>query len=154
MENNIVNKQRFFCLYFGQQVARYVLNDGSYAKSTDVHPIGLMNAADYLELKSLSSITNEDAIEVAKLCVPKFIVVRTLEGDKYLRTFYNDCDDYLMLSKDKFKIGWCLKSGMRIEDSFYPSAVIDFLRSRGYLLPFMDLSVEDILKYGWAVIKP
>lgn len=29
----------------------------------------------------------------------------------------------------------------------------DYLRSKGYLLPFMDLSIEQILEYKWAVIK-
>ena len=29
----------------------------------------------------------------------------------------------------------------------------DYLRSRGYLLPFMDLTIEKILEYGWAVLK-
>ena len=31
--------------------------------------------------------------------------------------------------------------------------VSDYLRSKGYLLPFMDLTIEKILEYGWAVLK-
>ena len=30
---------------------------------------------------------------------------------------------------------------------------IDYLRSKGYALPYMDLSVEDLISYGWIKLK-
>ena len=30
---------------------------------------------------------------------------------------------------------------------------VDYLRSKGYALPWMDLSVEDLVKYGWIKLK-
>lgn len=30
---------------------------------------------------------------------------------------------------------------------------VDFLRSKGYALPYMDLSVEDLVEYGWVKLK-
>ena len=29
----------------------------------------------------------------------------------------------------------------------------DYFRSKGYALPYMDLSVEDLVKYGWVKLK-
>lgn len=29
----------------------------------------------------------------------------------------------------------------------------DYLRSKGYILPFLDLSVEDLISYGWVKLK-
>lgn len=29
----------------------------------------------------------------------------------------------------------------------------DYLRSKGYALPWMDLSVEDLVEYGWVKLK-
>jgi hypothetical protein len=29
----------------------------------------------------------------------------------------------------------------------------DYLRSKGYALPWMDLSVEDLVEYGWIKLK-
>lgn len=29
----------------------------------------------------------------------------------------------------------------------------DYLRSKGYVLPYMDLSVEDLIEYNWVKLK-
>ena len=31
--------------------------------------------------------------------------------------------------------------------------VFDYLRSKGYALPWMDLLVEDLVEYGWVKLK-
>lgn len=35
----------------------------------------------------------------------------------------------------------------------WTSSEIDYLRSKGYALPWMDLSVEDLVDYGWVKLK-
>lgn len=78
MENNIQNKAKFFAQYWGQHILRFSLVDvnSPNSKPTDVvlptwvsykeyNYWSVLNG--YLELKPLSSITDEDAIEVATI---------------------------------------------------------------------------------------
>lgn len=110
MTNTIENKQRFFALYFGQEVLiddnlwkHKVLGDTMYWD--DCH----------LELKSLSDITKEESDYIKKLKV-----ICHSDGSHDLEPMQH---------------------------------TTDYLRSRGYLLPFMGLAVEQILAHKWAVIK-
>jgi len=34
-----------------------------------------------------------------------------------------------------------------------PFEAVDFLRSKGYALPFMGLSVDELVNYGWIKFK-
>ncbi|MDV3490968.1 hypothetical protein CMV03_07160 [Elizabethkingia anophelis] len=33
------------------------------------------------------------------------------------------------------------------------SRIIDYLRSRGYALPWMEISVQKLIEYGWVKLK-
>ena len=74
----------------------------------------------YLELKPLSSITDEAAIDLAE-------ILGWSRKDLYKR--------YIVRSHT---LGGLLS---QIE--------LDFLRSRGYALPWMSISVEQQIKFGW-----
>ena len=110
MTNTIENKQRFFALYFGQQVHR-----GNRSKHLDHLSIMRNQKFGHLELKSLSDITKEESDYIKKLKVI------------------------------------CHSDGSHDLDKMQHTT--DYLRSRGYIIPFMDLTIEQILAYKGAVIK-
>lgn len=108
-ENNLENKKRFFALYWGQNVY----------KCANGYPVALnpcsINNSDYLLLKPLSKISDEDL---------KVLGFGNIHAFKVL---YNK--EKLILSE------------------------VDFLRSKGYAVPYMDLSVKDLIEYGWIKIN-
>lgn len=123
MENTLENKVKFFALYWGQNILISKVSDGSVrSKVLGRYFEGELREA-FLELKPLSSISDEDAIEVSKLCV---------NGNN------KRIDD--------------IKVYARIYAS-QSSLINDFLRSRGYALPWMGLSVEELVQRGWIKLK-
>ena len=122
-QNTLENKARFFGNYLGQEIA--FDKAGFKALVYDAIKPSWIESF-YLELKPLSQISNEDTEHVMEL--ENFI-------DGFLS---DDILNYLI----HLKKGKCNK----IE-------VIDYLRSKGYALPYMDLSVEDLVEYGWIKLK-
>ena len=122
-QNTLENKARFFGNYLVQEIA--FDKAGFKALVYDAIKPSWIESF-YLELKPLSQISNEDTEHVMEL--ENFI-------DGFLS---DDILNYLI----HLKKGKCNK----IE-------VIDYLRSKGYALPWMDLSVEDLVEYGWVKLK-
>jgi len=125
MENTLENKSKFFALYWGQMVG---INSSWSANQgrfiVNQFSIGhLGNSNILLELKPLSSISEGDALEVSKLCV---------HGDN------KRVDN--------------IKSWARIY-AMQSSLINDYLRSKGYALPWMGLSVEKQIEYGWVKLE-
>lgn len=132
MENTKENKEKYFAQYWGQEVAvqgegggsgfKYQINE---ATITDIRN-------DYLQLTPLSQITDEDAIEVAKICD------------------FHSCT----IQNGRSVVGCILdKESQFISHNVYHLDfvnAIDFLRSRGYLLPFCGLSTDTLKSYGWV----
>lgn len=103
MENTIENKSKFFAQYWGQKVLRASKNHELTWTITDSNnPV----ESEYLNLKPLSAITDEDR------------------------------DYCVSMWRGVFKKEFDLSQG-------------DFLRSKGYALPWMGLSVETMIEYGW-----
>ena len=117
MENNILNKQIFFGQYYMQDVFRQL--DESEQSSILFPNTGYLNG--WLELKPLSSITDEDAIKVAEYSYT------------HLNETYADWAKKMIIS------------GQLIHSQY----VTDYLRSKGYALPWIGLSVEHQIEYGW-----
>src|SRR5690606_7111537 len=68
MENTIENKAKFFALYWGQEIMKESdndLNETVYFANPHANQSKISNY--YLELKTLSSISDEDAIEVSTI---------------------------------------------------------------------------------------
>lgn len=85
-----------------------------------------------LLVRPLSSITDEDAVEVAKIVHgnPDF---HNVESGKY---YINK----MLLVEDRYS---------PLYFSFYQvSRTIDFLRSKGYAMPYLDWSVDELLEAG------
>lgn len=130
MENTIENRHRFFSLYFGQDV--YMFNDAHPC----INPMTYWNIIeneteenDFLLLKPLSSISDEDAIEIRKL-----------NGNI---TANNKLVGHTL-------VHWLYKEGTSRD---IPFEAVDYLRSKGYALPWMGLSVETLVEYGWVKLK-
>lgn len=46
-----------------------------------------------------------------------------------------------------------LKQIINSEDFYGIASVSDYLRSKGYAVPFMGLSVETLIEYGWVRLR-
>ena len=115
--NETAVKCRFFAQYWGQQVQRYENNN--YKKVVNGFIETNLQDKDYLLLKPISKITDEDAISM----------YRGLERN------YESANQFL---EDYKSIG------------FLEQSEVDFLRSKGYAVPFMGYSVDDLVKIGWV----
>lgn len=131
MENNRFNKAKF--------ASRYFLQDVFYI--TDLHPAnnltgGLLDAiakeqiGGYLKLKSLNLISDDDAIAVGKLRGDA-IDSELLRGMATVRHLI-DCDPVYWNNIDNL------------------SSVLEYLCLRGYALPWLGVSVEKQVEYGWV----
>lgn len=117
-------KEQYFAAHWGQDVIKDVNNSGELC----TYPVERSNMyrfeESHLELTSLADITDEDAIEVAKMTYGKNL--NTADWGRY--TLEND------IPKGAYK--------MSID-------VTDFLRSKGYAIPFRNYSVQDLQDFGW-----
>lgn len=126
MENTKENKKAFLAQYFGQNI---LCNDGHDVKNLTIDGFTLSagsHPTDYLSLKPLSSISDEDAIEVAKM---------------YWGNNYSE----FPLKTDKIAHSRLILPTMATRTD-----IADYLRSKSYALPFMGLSVETLVEYGWV----
>lgn len=137
IQNTLENKTKFFALYWGLEFTgsdhygEYMPGTWSeYPKYVD---------KQYLILKPLSSISDEDAIDIYSIMIP---TGRSTEKERifYGRSFiknYDTTNETLEFAQSYLDI----------------QRAIDFLRSRGYALPWMGLSVEQLIEYGWIKLK-
>lgn len=157
-ENTPEAKARFFALYWGQHSAKRF--DGS-CRSIEFVLSTYSFESYHLELTPLSQISDEDAIEVAKIMTfhdgKGLIIERKKNGEIEMYDRYNDEPHFLntlffvpepfeIFSRDDNR-NWFQYDAERILE------VTDFLRSRGYALPWMWLSVDDLIEYGWVKLK-
>ena len=134
LENTLENKAKFFAQYWGQYVL-YFTSD--FLRKIDNLTLDSVENDDYLELKPLSQISDEDAIEVSKI-----FGLGNLSGaikELILSIFRTSINDSGTTSSTNGIKNWL--------------HVFDYLRSKGYALPYMDLSVEDLVEYGWVKLK-
>lgn len=147
-ENTLENKRKFFAQYWGQKILLHVI---------DVDDILLLlnNEIDndvknwLLYLIPLSQISDEDAIQGIM-----FTYNKTYEdlGEILEVKHYNTFS-----SITTTRGGENFKTHRSIHhwngDRKIGSKECDYFRSKGYALPWMDLSVEDLVEYGWVKLK-
>ncbi len=127
-ENTLENKRKFFALYWGQRVEKW--NGRTSPSLVDSSTFGDYNMRhNWLELKPLSQISDEDAIE---LC------------DIWYNRRHNSLGSKIARSLDKSHLTWNTKISLKAHD---------YLRSKGYALPWVGLSVEEQIEYGWVKFK-
>lgn len=161
----VKEKEQFFALYWGQKIFKVkVLNHLSL-----VNDYLKMEVKDgYLELKSLSNITDEDAIEIAKMAHQldaNFKVIRPsgnhflihLEYTNSRQTYHVSINEYgcintnLRFPEDEYFTAECYK--INIGEINITSrkpvpyiAIVDYLRSKGYALPYLNYSLDYLVK--------
>lgn len=111
-------------------------------------------------LKPLSQISEEDAIEVAKL-ICKRHNRHYKDGDVTYEYIGKNTVVVIVKGVKRFKIhvgydgcsfmDWFM-DGSGNREYYCPGqhAATDYLRSKSYLIGYLDLTAEDILAYGWA----
>lgn len=140
MENTLENKAKFFALYWGQKVVHYNNNLGGLRNISQEH----FNDDSYLELTPSYQITDEDAKRVCEIFDvsynnnPNDESHFDLEGAlEWIEAFYEEPAGYYV---DGYAGNQLLSAS-------------DYLRSKGYALPYMGLSVEKQIEYGWVKLK-
>lgn len=134
MKNTPENKAKFFAQYWGQEVMVVPYHS---TKLIPVHVYQNMDVRQYsLELKPLSQITDEDALELFNLISPD----------------WKDCSNEISFGK-AYASGYDEKDIERAHTTFEALLIIDFLRSKGYAIPYMGISVEQQMEWGWVKLK-
>ena len=155
-QNTLENKARFFAQYWGQHVLYF---SSDFLRKIDNLTLDSIENDDYLELKHISQISDEDAINVAKLVSPMLFEGRGKNGGHYIDKsetwWYSVKHNGKTLMVDIDLDGYIFEYD-EVEEYKRPSRSLigtDYLRSKGYALPYMDLSVEDLIEYGWIKLK-
>lgn len=125
-------KARFFAQYWGQEIG-VVESVFEETISNLIIDQKTFEDIDYLELKTLSSISDEDAIEVAR------IYNKSINGGPFPRWFTDE--DYISCGKS-----YIMRKEITID-------VFDYLRYKRYALPFDGRSVEELVELGWIKLK-
>jgi hypothetical protein len=118
-ENTLSNKHKFFSQYFGQ----HVLKHKDWIICVENNPIreDWNNSGMFLQLKSLDNISNKEM---------EFI----------FKTEYHQPIDNLVN---------ILMSNLDSYNTFFVSEIVDKIRLNGFSWPWLDLSVPDLIDYGW-----
>lgn len=130
MENTLENKAKFYALYYDQRIA---MCRNSFK---GIQPYGCLShcMADeiiYLQLKPTTKVSIPDLLAICAIAYD-FEPDEELGGQIIHEiTFFEDC--YTDLGYGVQKI----------------LALYDYLRSKGYALPWMGLSVEKQIEYNW-----
>lgn len=132
MELTLENKAKFMYQYWGQEVFKLQGLDKIY-KSPYVEVLD----EDHLLLKQLSSITDEDAIEVSNILgINNDAMVHhgRLFVDRILGKRAGNSQDNCYLTSNSLQC-------------------CDYLRSKSYALPYMGTSIADLISAGWIKLK-
>lgn len=136
-------KAKIFALYWGQEIMVWFYTGGEKAKSlckvAGNHMKSYYIERGCLEVKPLSSITDEDAIEVAKLMGWNRVLPPNTEGHP------------LDFSVSVYDFNWIKNKANDL--SKYPIQVTDYLRSKGYALPAFGYSVDELVEAGVFKLK-
>lgn len=161
MENTLENKAKFFAQYWGQEVLIANPDNNQTIPFNNINPWIYHNTdIAWLELKPLSSITDEEAFEVARIVSPMLFegnrensghfidksepLWHSIKHEKKVMMVDIDFDGYVFEYRDDEE-GYTRPS--------YSLAGSDYLRSKGYAMPYMGLSVEKLQEYSWIKLK-
>ena len=126
-------KCRFFAQYFGVRVFQNEANKPHNLPNYS-YPLSLQknfthSLYEYLELKPLSKATREELL------------------DTYHKMW--EFNEDLIESDIKLALDWFGNYGTQNYVKFNQQQT-DFLRSKGYAIPFMEYSVNDLVSFGWV----
>lgn len=143
MENTKENKEKFFALYLGQKV----LNVGMQGIVTLDKAWNWKHEDFKLKLKPFSKINEEDLFQVLKASDREFM---DEEYGTIVKVENIEMDDYFDLSVRVI----CEKKSYTLRTKiFHEATKVDVLRSLGYATPFLGLSIQDLISFGWLVLE-
>ncbi|WGQ15544.1 hypothetical protein [Sphingobacterium faecium] len=175
MENNLENKAMFFAQYWGQSFLNGI-NGTAILSLIDINDISLGRISGKLILKSLSSITDDHLMKVVEIVLPYLQDPSFRISKGYTRNGKNICETVICIEVTEFVdiihrnilhaliqvdteehdiiTGMFEDDGKLLRDDATDNILhaYDFLRSKGYALPFMGLTVEKQIEYGWIKI--
>lgn len=154
MENNLENKSKFFALYWEQKVFYSSPKQERAHRNTIAR---LVRKGDFLELTPLSQITDEHRHHIGvmvhwRACGCNKSIEDELKDKTVASVYYRFGMDFINFitgnydneHSDPYWIG-NVKRVHSIDAIF----IYDYLRSKGYALPFMGVSVETLIEWGW-----
>ena len=139
MNNKKDNRAKFFAQYWGSPVFEWIYPEHATREGiiVSVPDLKIYASCYFLRLKPLSEITDEDAIAV----IGGVECSRKINDE---RSFY-----YGMSPSEVF-----LDTLVGYSDSYHIDTwEMDYLRSKGYALPWLNISVEEQLEWGWIKFK-
>jgi hypothetical protein len=155
-EINNENKAKFFALYWGQNVLfDHQANLGPYPINNSRN---WSHEAHQLYLKPLSKISDEEMQCLAQIEgygqeESYFGKVIRNENMAYLEIIEDDEFDMISRFQVFMKSGFIEYNNMQsYEDNRtcgITTSSYDFLRSKGYALPYLGLSVDEMIEAGW-----
>lgn len=140
MENTSGNQAKFSSQYFGRTFINGI-GGKSPLSWIDIGYISLGTLYATLELKTLSSITDEE--------------LKCLPLDKSFKGEYSIKAGEIIYGKKSILIEVKVKTenGCSYYYQELRAPQFDILRSKGIALPWMGLSVEKQIEYGWIKLK-
>lgn len=153
MKNTLENKANFLLFQYAQN-----RNSIKSAKGDGV-VFGVLNITNnpedyYFEGTPLSQITDEDAIEVIRLW---------LDADGYSMggiisitpkvEFKTDRFDAVYITSIVKHKTWADEQHSLVINRNLKAYIADYLRSKGYALPYNGISVETLIEWGWIKLK-
>lgn len=139
------DKQAFFAMYWNQHVLWLADANGKVGRHADHVCVRTMKSTAFehmfLELKNIANITDEDAIEVAKIRWGKDVEIHKIYR-------LDEGVVFKLSSPAALSNG---TEGIYLRRLYQDEA--DHLRYRGYLVPFRGMSCEELISKGWVKIK-
>lgn len=143
MENTIDNRVKFNMQYYGQKVFRNISDDENLTR--DLYRVGCQNGHGILELTPLHLISDEDAIELSK-----YMTYRNNDSKYNRESYFKIYSETLDNEWIQYIKSFCVNT---VHFDEFNNSGWDFLRSKGYALPYNGLSVEEQVNYGWVKLK-
>ena len=158
MENTIENKLKFFGLYAGQDVL--ILNENFEFSDSNSQRLTYTNLRRIEEvikagrtindlklyLKPIQSVSQKDGKYWHENTFPKFYNFKSI--------VINESRNIWAIDEFVNKDG-SIQNGLKIlyinssENIQGNIEIADYLRSKGYALPYMDLSIQQLIHFGW-----
>ena len=166
---NLETKAKFFALYWCQDIlCSDMYGDGGTIYSATMKGSSIKN--EWLQRKPLSSISDEDLEFLAEIHLgkkPNMVKIDSTANKSFFTIEYSNqkCEFnenydrismYLQISDGVINNVWGYENSKGTGVSYEridSLPMYDYLRSRGYLLPWMGLSCEELIEAGWAKYK-
>lgn len=132
MKDTLQNKKRLIAQYWGQKILMFksIISDSFYDYPINSNYIDCVTKElGYLKLKLLSEITENDLSNIGFGNI----------GEKKVTIYPN--------SSERQWFSSCGNMGYLMLDHF------DYLRSKGYALPYNGITVDEQIEYGWIKIN-